>query len=216
MAYSVAVGSGAPLLLRVIAVDFSYYRGAVGIGVAVYEGDLRHVLRQSFTLSWASHKIAATCASRRCLMRAIERSLRGFHVRERLEQGQIRSFLRLLRGRGLRVSYLLATKYTSVVISRIAQRGFHGINVIVYDELSGDEAVRAEEIKRGLKERRLSIIGEIRGKNYLVALSDIAAYLAALDNYLSKYPPDDEEGRRAEEMKEELIELLKPYNLELL
>jgi len=149
-------------------------------------------------------------------MRAIKTALKGFHLRKRLNREQIREFINLLGERGLKVSYLLATKYINVAISRIAQRSTHGINIFIYDTPSANEEELVDAIKERLIERGINIFGEIRGKNYFVVLSDVAAYLAALGDYLSKHPSDSREGRGMEEMKEELIKLLKPYNLELL
>jgi len=220
VAYSTVISSDTSLLLKVVAVDFSYYEGAMGIGVAVYEGNLRHILRQSFILSQASHTLAEKCVSRECIKKSIKTALYGLHRRE-FELEDVYEFLDLLNYMCLKVSQLIATNYVSKVVSSIEQWSSNNIIVLIHDTpgvhrdrkrgyIESEESI-LQEIKSVLKRKGLTDIYEIVGKNYFVILSDIVAYIAALNKHLMS-----KEDREIEEKRNRLVELLKPFNLILL
>jgi len=221
MVYSAVTSSDASLSLRIIAVDFSIYECIMGIGVAVYEGDLRHVLRQSFTLSWASHALAKKCKSRGCINKAVKVALYGFHRREFRPKATYK-FLKLLNGKGLRVSQLIATDDESKVISSIEQWTSYGVTFLIYDTPGTHrcregiyfEELIIQKITSILKNKGL--IDIIIGKNYFIVLSDVVAYLAALNKYLSYERSLGKEDEKVEEKINKLIKLLKPLNLRLL
>jgi len=213
---SVAVSGDASLSLRLVAVDFSYYEDVMGIGVAVYEGNLQDVLHQSLTLSQASHTFAEKCTSKTCVMKAIRVALYGLHRREfKLEE--VYEFLDLLNGMGLKVSQLIATNYAHKIISSIIEQWTSNSAILLVHDTPGvhrykkgryieREELIVQEIKMALK--RKGLINTIVGKNYFITLSDIVSYLAALNRYLL-----GKEDKEVEEKKIRLVELLRPFNL---